>query len=173
MADEPGDDRLSMSRGRQARGLWALLVLAVVALFAWYATHPPALPTTATRVTTSTTLQTPIYVGVYASPDDGGRTLHLNDVQVSGSGIAGYEATALICEHGALSVTVDPGQFCDDLVPAIGGVLRPGDQLVVRIHAPSPGNLHIARVDVSYREGLRWGTQPAGPQMLVRVLSRG
>ena len=171
MAD-PGDDRLSMTKDRRARGLWAVLLLAVVALFAWYATHPPALPTSATRVTTSTTLETPVYIGVYASPAVGGRTLHLNDVQVSGSGVKGYEATALVCEHGALSVTVDPQPFCDDLVPAIGTVLRPGDQLVVKIHAPAPGDLHIARVDVSYREGLRWGTQAAGPPMLVRVVSR-
>ena len=172
MAD-PGGARLSMSRGRRLTGLWAALLLLVAVLFAWYATHPPALPVSTTRVSASTTLETPLYVGVLASATHGGRTLHLNDVQVGGTGIKGSEATPLICVDGALSVTVDPHAFCEDLVPAIGAVLRPGDQLVVRFRAPSPGELHVPQVDVSYREGLRWGTQPAGPPMVIRVVSRG
>jgi hypothetical protein len=157
---------------RRSRGRMVALggvVAAVAAAFAvWFVTHPPALPVPDEPVAVSVPLFQPVYVGVYDGED--GRTLHISEVSLN---IEGEATVALmVCRDGAISVTSEPAAFCTSLDDATGATVEPGDALVLEISEDESGEATIHPTDLSYRDGVRWGTQPVGPTVEATFVSR-
>ena len=88
---------------------------------------------------------------------------------------AGGAATvvARVCRDGTISVTSQPEEFCSTVTDAAGATLEPGDGLVLEIlDANESGEVTIAPMEISFREGIRWGTRPVGPTVEATFLSR-
>jgi hypothetical protein len=158
---------------RRSRGRMVALVVAVAAAAAafavWFVTHPPALPAPDEPVDVSVPLFQPVYVGVYDG-DGTDRTLHISEVSLDVEG----EATValMVCRDGAVSVTSEPTAFCTSLDDANGATIEPGDALVLEISEDESGEATIHPAEVSYRDGIRWGTQPVGPTVEATFVSR-
>jgi len=172
MTDPPRTGELQMRRTRAGKLLWLVLVLAVGAVAAWYATHPSPLPTTTTAVTASTPVGEPVYVGVLSPTDGSGRTVHIRGIDVDPVGAVPLGVDGKVCKGGALAVTSDPEAFCTRLVDAEGASVGPGDVLVLEISGQTAGEVDLGRVRVTYRDGLQWGSDEAGPPVTVTFLSR-
>ncbi|HYG95169.1 MAG TPA: hypothetical protein VD859_16445 [Nocardioides sp.] len=156
--------------------LWAILaVVGVVALVAgwaaWYATTPEELPVSARTVTAEGVTGTTFYVGMFAAPDDFDRSIHVSDVEVPTSGDGGAEITPLLCREGAVGVTTSPEEFCSELVEPEGEDLTSGDSIVLEVAAEEVGELTVDRVEISFREKLSWGTEPAGNAAAVLTIT--
>jgi hypothetical protein len=163
----------SLQVQRSRRGLvllWIVAIAVVVAFGAWFATHPPALPLAEDPVEVSIPLGEADYVGIYDPAADDDRTLHINQVTIGVDGEA--RVAALVCRDGTLSETTEPETFCTSLVEAEGATLEPGDGLVLEILEDEPGEVTIEPVEISYRDGLQWGTQPVGPSVEATFVSR-
>jgi len=138
-------------------------------------THPAELPTGGSPVTTSTPVTVPIYIGVLGPDVDGGRTLHLSDVTVPITEDPGTaKAAAFVCRGGSIGQTSDPAAFCEEIVEARGATLRlgGGDQLIISVESHTVGPVRLDPLQVTYRQGLQFATQPTGPRISVEVLSR-
>jgi hypothetical protein len=147
-----------------------VVVAAVAAAFAvWFVTHPPALPAPAEPVAVSVPLFQPVYVGVYDG-EEADRTLHISEVSFDVEG----EATValMVCRDGAISVTSEPETFCTSLEEADGATVEPGDALVLEISEDESGEATIQPAEVSYRDGVQWGTQSVGPTVEATFVSR-
>ncbi|HEU4810765.1 MAG TPA: hypothetical protein VFT00_01370 [Nocardioides sp.] len=167
MVESGHDEGLEVRRSRAWLALWALPVAALVGVGAWFATHPEPLPTSDEAVTASTPVDIPVYVGVFTPTD---RTLDISDVRVRHTGDAVVDV--LVCRDGTVGVTSDPDTFCTGVDDAVDANLTPGDELLLRVSATAPGPVSIDRVEVSYRDGLQWGTDEAGHPVVVNVLGR-
>jgi hypothetical protein len=175
--DEPGTPgALAMRRGGVGRWVWLAAGLALAATAAWWMTHPAPLPTGQPGVEASTPLTVPIYIGVLGPSVDGGtRTLHLSDVTVPIAENPGSAtAEAYICRGGSMGQTSDPDVFCPRLEGAKGSTLTlgAGDQLVIAVKSYTAGAVRIDPLLLTYRDGLQFATQPAGPSITVNVLER-
>ena len=161
-------------RRSRSRGLLLGVVLAatVVALAAWYVTHPAALPAPDRTVTASAPVGGTVYVGVYSSPAEDGRTLALRRATVPTDADLGDGVSVLVCRGGGFAVTTDPSAFCGDLVDADGSTLHPGDSLAVGISSDAAVEATLGPVSVSFREGAQWGTQDVGPRIEVAFAPR-
>jgi hypothetical protein len=111
-----------------------------------------------------------VYVGIYDPAADDDRTLHISDVAIDAHGEV--TVAVLACKGGTVSLTTEPETFCTSLVEAEGATLEPGDGLVLEILEDEPGEATIDPVELSYRDGLRWGTQPVGPTVEATFVSR-
>ena len=160
-------EALEVRRSRAWPALWALPLAALVGVGAWFVTHPEPLPTADQPVTVSTPVDVPVYIGVF-SPT--GRSLDISQVRARHSGDASVDV--LVCHDGTVGVTTDPDTFCAGVDDAVGAELTPGDELLLRVSAATPGPISIDRVEVSYRDGLQWGTDEAGHPVVVNVLGR-
>jgi hypothetical protein len=167
MVESGHEAGLEVRRSRGWLALWAVPLAALVAVGAWYATHPEPLPRSDEAVTASTPVDVPVYIGIFTPT---GRTLDISGVRVRQSGDAAVGV--LVCRDGTLSVTTDPDTFCTLLDDALGAELTPRDQLLLSVSATAPGPVSIDRVEVSYRDGLQWGTDEAGQPVVVNVLGR-
>ncbi|MCX6400223.1 MAG: hypothetical protein NTX33_09870 [Propionibacteriales bacterium] len=148
-------------------GLIALAVLMFLAWFAWYATTPEDLPTDRRTATGSGVVGTPLYIGMFSPPDDFGRTLRIAGVRVHATASAEIKVTPVLCRRGTVGVTTQPEQFCSDLINPEGERMIGGDSIVLRIESDSPAVAVIDRIEIAYREDVRWGTQPAGRQQAI------
>ena len=165
---------LQTTKPRWWRLLWVVVPLAV-AIWAgiWFVTHPSPLDASPDAITVTTPVGIPIYVQVYSTGVLDGRDLRLSDVSVSEEGTGAVDVVPLVCHQGSFSVTTAPLAFCQDLVPAAGSLLGPGDQLALQITGESAGTVTLGRSALSYRDGIQWGTsQPAGRPVVVTVLAR-
>jgi hypothetical protein len=149
--------------------LWIVATAVVVAFGAWFVTHPPALPLPEDPVEVSIPLGEAYYVGIYDPAADDDRTLHISQATISVDGEA--TVAALVCRGGTLSETTDPETFCTSLDEAAGATLEPGDGLVLEVLEDEPGEVTIEPVEISYRDGVRWGTQPVGPTVEATFVS--
>ena len=165
-------EQLRVRRAPSSWLLWLGLAVVVVALAGWYATHPNPLPTEDTPVLAQTPVGEPVYVGVLMPDAESDRTLHIRGIDVDPEGELPVSVVGLVCQGGAVAVTSDPETFCSDLVDAEGASVSPGDVLVLRIVGELAGEVELGRVQVSYREGLQWGTDDAGPPVTASFLSR-
>lgn len=166
-----GSSDLTVGRNRLGLYLGLLLALALVGVAAWFVLHPSPLPTSDRTVEARTPVGVPVYVAVYSGSQTD-RTIDLSSVHVNAPVDSPAEVTAHVCVDGSLSITADPTGFCSRVVPAAGTSLGPDDALVLEIQSPTAGTLELDDLQISYREGIQWGTQPVGPRVSVTFLSR-
>lgn len=141
-------------------GVVAALVL--LGWLAWYLLSPGALPTTASTVTGNGVAGTPLYVGMFHAPSDFDRTITVSGVEVTGDVPDGVTVTPLLCRGAVNGVTTDPDSFCPELVDPDGEQLSAGDSIVVEVEAESAADVRLDRVEISFRQDVRFGTEPAG-----------
>lgn len=167
---QTGSD-LAVGRTRLGLYLGVVLALVLVGVAAWFVLHPSPLPTSDRTVEVRTPVEAPVYVAVYSGSRTD-RTITLSGVHVNAPADSTAEVTARVCAGGSLSVTADPAGFCTRVLPATGASVGPDDTLMLEIRSPSAGTLVLDDLQVSYHEGLQWGTQPVGPRVSVTFLPR-
>jgi hypothetical protein len=174
MAQPSTDTRspdLTVGRSRLGLYLGLVLALALVGVAAWFVVHPSPLPTSDRTLAASTPVEVPVYVGVYSGSQTD-RRLDLTGVHVNAPADTTAAVTVQVCVGGSLSVTADPKEFCTRIIPAAGASLGPDDTLMLQIQSPTAGTLVLDDLEISYREGIQWGTQPVGPRVRVTFLPR-
>lgn len=171
MDTSPASPTLTIGRNRWATLLVGLLTLTLgAAVAAWYATHPAPLTTGEAHVTAVTSVGQPVYVGVWTLAADSGRRLDVAGVKVTTEATTPVEVEPLLCRGGSVGVTSDPSAFCTSVTAPAGETMEPGDSVVLRIVGADAGAAFTERVRVSYREGLRAATQPAGTRVVTAVV---
>lgn len=168
----PEPAALQVPQQRSLRWLWIPAVPAAVLVGAWWTTNPAPLDGGGVDVEAVTKVGRAVYVGVTADEDDAEpRQLALRDVTVHLSeGEDDVSAEVLVCHGGSISATADPKPFCDEVSDAEGATLDlPEDQLVISVTASTAQQVTVERVELSYREGVQWDTQPVGPGIVVDV----
>ena len=166
-----GSADLTVGRTRFGLYLGVAMALALIGVAGWFMLHPSPLPTSDRTVEVRTPVGVPVYVAIYSGTRTD-RTIQLSSVHVNAPAESTAQVTAQVCAGGSLSVTTDPAGFCTRVSPASGTSLGPDDTLMLEIRSPTAGTLVLDDVQVSYREGLQWGTQPVGPRVSVTFLSR-
>lgn len=161
-------------RSRPRTGAFVAVAVAVLVLgiCVWYANTPARLPVSEESVSVSTPVGQPVYVGVFAPTAEFGRTLTLSGVKVHTTSNTEVQVVPLLCRGGTVGVTTEPESFCPDLVNPEGRTFGPGDGIVLEVTSAEPAVAVIDRVELGFREGLRWGTHEAGSSAVVRVLAR-
>lgn len=158
------------SRGaRIAIGLAGLLLL--LGWLFWYAMTPEKLPTNAKTVSANGVVDTPLYVGMFAASDGFDRTLRISGVKVRATTSAELTITPLLCRRGTVGVTTQPEQFCSDLVDPEGQRLVAGDSIVIKVESDVAAVAVVERVQIAYREDIRWDTQPAGVDKAIVTIA--
>src|SRR3954471_13563492 len=148
---DPGRLAVTPSRRGWRIAAYAVILLAMLALLALVRTHPEALPTSRRRLlavelrppeplaTSSTRVQAespmgrPVYVGVYGTPADFDRTLHVSGVRVFASSTSEVTIVPHVCHGGSVSVTTTPATFCRAFGPTEGATLEAGDEIVLEV----------------------------------------
>jgi hypothetical protein len=124
-------------------------------------------------VSATTPVGVPVYIGMFAAPNDFGRRLSVDGVKVRATATAAVSIVPLLCRGGSVAVTSTPDPFCVELRDPQGATLGTGDSLVLEVTAESPSVVVVDRVRVGYQDGVRAGTQDAGVQeAVIRVLDR-
>ena len=167
-------DALVIRRRWSSKWLWLAALVVIGGIGAWWITHPEGFAR-AGRYEVQTPAGRPTFVGVLGPSSGPGRTLKISDVTARiVHAPEGTEAVGLICRGGAIGTTADASAFCTELVDANGETLHYGEasmeQLVLRISSPTPGDIEIDGVTLSFRDGLRSGSAHVGPTVLVKVL---
>jgi hypothetical protein len=164
---EPHSDDLGVERQSLPRWWWIPAVAVCLLLLLWWMKHPSDLRA-GHDVSGPTRVNQEVYVGIDAPA---GRTLHVRSVTVHWHGKpSGASWDAYVCKGGALGFTPDPDPFCRSLQPAEGATLDTDtDQLVITVAANRAGTLTVDDIQVSFREGIQWGTRSIGPKVTVTV----
>ena len=152
--------------------LYAVLLLVLAAVLGWVSTHPSELATSDDTVEAETPVARPVYVGVFPTPADFDRTLHVSGVRVFATSTSDVTIVPHVCHGGSVNVTTTPETFCTELGPTEGATLESGDEIVLEVVGDQPGVVDIDRVRIAYRDGLQWATQDAGARSRVSVLAR-
>lgn len=152
-------------------GIIGCLVVLLGSWFTWYATTPEPLPLSDDTVNASGVAGKPIYLGMFTATDGFNRTIRIAGVRVHATTSATMTITPLLCRQGAVGVTTDPAQFCDDVLDTEGERLSGGDSIILKVESSEAAIAVIDRVRVAYREDLTWGTQPAGAQQAIVTLA--
>jgi|SRR3954447_5939284 hypothetical protein len=169
---DPGRLAVTPSRRGWRIAAYVVILLAMLAVLAWVSTHPEALATSSTRVQAESPVGRPVYVGVYGTPADFDRTLHVSGVRVFASSTSEVTIVPHVCHGGSVSVTTTPATFCRAFGPTEGATLEAGDEIVLEVTGAAPGVVEIDRVRIAYRDGLQWATQDAGAPSQVSILAR-
>jgi hypothetical protein len=151
---------------------YAVVLLLLLAVIGWVSTHPKALTTTDTTVQAETPVGEPVFVGVFGTPADFDRTLHIAGVHVFATSTAEVKIVTHVCHGGSVNVTTTPETFCGEFGPTEGATLESGDAIVLEIVGSSPTVVKIDRVRIAYRDGMQWATQDAGARSQVSILAR-
>ncbi|MDN5892523.1 MAG: hypothetical protein L0H93_00735 [Nocardioides sp.] len=168
----PRAEALEVSTRRWVRWLWIPVVVALVAAGAWWLGHPAELPSSGAKVSVTTKVGQPVYLAALGPEYDGRRNLEVTKVTTPvDAAMDGAYVEAWICRSGSIAQTTDPSRFCDEVVPAKGNPLHlgGGDQMIISVVADESGTVEVGQLEVSFREGLQRGTQPAGPSYDVDV----
>ncbi len=172
MPESSSTSGLGVVRGRVlTRAVLSLLVVTAALLIWWFVTNPPPLPTAEGHVTATTTAGRPVYVGVWTTPEDFGRTLDVAGVHLRADSTVDVTLEPVLCRGGSIGVTTDPAPFCRELVDPAGATLRAGDSLIVKAVASEPGAVYIDLATVAFREGPRWGRSRAGTKAVLAVVA--
>jgi hypothetical protein len=148
----------------------ALVVL--LAVIGWVSTHPKELATSAATVQAQTPVGEPVFVGVFGTPSDFDRSLHVAGVHVFATSAADVTVVPHVCYGGSVNVTTTPQTFCAAFGPTEGATLESGDEIVLEVVGDAPTVVDIDRVRIAYRDGLQWATQDAGARARVTILAR-
>lgn len=157
-------------RRRQANGSRVWRITAVVAAvvlvagwLAWFLLTPEDLPVNGRTADAAGVAGTPLYVGVFTMPD-GDRTIDVSEISVpvEGDDAASVVVEPLVCRGGSIGVTTVAEDFCDDVEEGVEGELGSGDSIVLRLAAEEPATATVGRIELSFRDGIRWGTKEAG-----------
>ena len=151
---------------------YVLVLLCLLAAIGWVSTHPAGLATSDTIVRAETPVGEPVYVGVFGTPADFDRTLHVAGVRVFATSSADVTIVPHLCHGGSVRVTSTPESFCGRFGPTEGATLESGDEIVLEVAGAAPGEVQIDRVRIAYRDGLQWATQDAGARSQVSILAR-
>lgn len=154
------------------------LIAAVILLpgswLVWYVNTPADLPVTAREISDTAVSGQPVYVGMFNAPSGFGRTLHMSGVKVHTVATIDLEVTPMLCRGGTVTVTSAPEVFCGELVDPEGEEFTDGDTILVEIRADRPSVAVVDRIRIGFREGIRWGTRPAGiRQASITVVDAG
>ena len=151
---------------------WVPVAAVFIAVFVWWALHPEELPDNEGEIDISVKAGQTAYVGLIGR--DGIEDRREIDIREVSFDTADDEAEleAMICRDGAIGSTTDPEQFCTEVVEAEGSLVLGGeDQLIVAITGSKAGTVTVDAVDISYRDGLQFGTSSTGPKIVVYVVS--
>jgi hypothetical protein len=151
---------------------YVVVLVVLVATAVWVGTHPEPLDTSDTTVVASTPVTEPVYLGVYGTPADFDRNLHVYGVHVFATSTVEVTIVPHVCHGGSVNVTTTPESFCAELGPTEKASLEGGDEIVLEVVGDAPGVVEIDRVRVAYRDGLQWATQDAGAASQVTILDR-
>ena len=167
MSNDAGLAPPAMPHPGRSRTRWIIggvvAALIVAGWLAWYLLSPGALPTSERTVQADGVAGAPLYVAMFEAPDDFDRTLHVSGVDVPGDFPDGATANPLLCRGSFNDVTSEPDQFCDELVEPDGEELAAGDSLVVEIESDGAAEVHLDRIEISFRQDIRFGRgEPAG-----------
>ena len=147
--------------------LWrVLIILATLGLAIgwaiWFLRTPGDLPTEDRSAEGTGVVDQEVYVGMLAVGDDFDRTLRISEISVDVSPDDDVEVTPLICRDGSLSVTTDADSYCAALDEPDGADFSDGDSIVLAVSASAATEVEIGQIEISFREGIKWGTEPAG-----------
>lgn len=147
--------------------LWRLLVIAATVTVAvgwliWFLRTPDDLPTSDESAEGSGVVDQVVYVGMLAVDDDFDRTIRISEVAVDVTPDDDVDVTPLICRDGSVSVTTDVDAFCPELDEPDGADFSEGDSIVLAVSTSAPAEVEIDRIEISFRDGIRWGTKEAG-----------
>ncbi len=147
--------------------LWRVLVVlatlaGAVGWLVWFLRTPDDLPTDDARVTDSAVVGQTVYVGMLSVGDDFDRTIKISEISVDVSPADDVEVTPLICRDGSLSFTSDAESFCPELDEPEDAEFSSGDSIVLAVTASAATEVEIGRIEISFRDGVRWGTKDAG-----------
>lgn len=146
----------------------ALVVLLGAGLLVWWMRSPQDLPVDADGVSTTTKVGGTVYVGLLAG-NDTRRSLTIRGVEL-GDGAEGATVEALVCRGGRVTVTTNAEPFCEEVLDAEGaGLDLPADQLMVSVTAHEPVTVTLEGLEVTFREGLQWGSQSL-PDVTVDIV---
>jgi hypothetical protein len=151
---------------------YAVVLVLLLGVIGWVSTHPEALPTTGTTVRAETPVGEPVYVGVFGTPADFDRSLHIAGVHVFATSTADVTIVAHVCHGGSVNVTTTPESFCGEFGPTEDATLESGDEIVLEVVGDAPAEVEIDRVRIAYRDALQWATQDAGARSQVSILAR-
>ena len=168
----PGSLAVTPSRRGWRITTYAVALLVLLAVIGWVSTHPEVLATTDTTVRAETPVGEPVFVGVFATPADFDRSLHVAGVHVFASSTADVTIVPHVCHGGSVNVTTTPESFCVELGPTEDAALESGDSIVLEIVGEVPTVVEIDRVRIAYRDGMQWATQDAGSRSQVSILAR-
>jgi hypothetical protein len=151
---------------------YALVLAVLLTMVGWVSTHPDPLETADAKVVASTPVTEPIYLGVYGTAADFGRSLHVAGVRVFATSSSDVTIVPHVCHGGSVNVTTTPETFCAELGPSEDAILEGGDEIVLEVVGDAPTVVDIDRIRVAYRDGLQWATQDAGAPSQVTILAR-
>lgn len=173
-------------RTRLRTTVFALLLAAGLGGGAWWATHPDVF--TDDGGFSMTTVQEEVgrsyYAGLFGGVhDDDRRELELRSATpVVTKNTADAEVELYLCEvdpeQGAVGVGTQhrvPTNVCVVFEPVAEGArfvvgdVEPRHELVVEVRATQPGVVKIRGMEVSYRDGLRRGTEVTGGHLTYRA----
>lgn len=167
-------DELEVTRSRVTRFWWIPVALVAVLLLVWWMTHPSDLHTASGTEREGVKAGQTLYVGIDQGDDE--RTIHVRSVELTLDGpgkgaVEGVEIKPLVCDGGIPEFTRDAEQFCK-LTKAKGADIdfADGEQLVLAVTGERAMEFTIEQVDVSYRTGIQWGTQPIGGSYEITIL---
>lgn len=152
----------------EKRSKWwrVLVIVATLALAAgwlvWFLRTPDDLPTSSESVEDAGVVGQEVYIGMLAVGDDFDRTIKISEVAVEVTPDDGVEVEPKLCRGGSLSVTTDAEPFCPELADVEGAEFSAGDSIVLVVSASVPTEVEIGRMEISFRDGIRWGTKEAG-----------
>ncbi|MDN5745339.1 MAG: hypothetical protein L0H31_09480 [Nocardioidaceae bacterium] len=161
----------SFTSRRWRWGLGALALMILGAWFAWYASTPEPLPRTDDTVNASGVAGKPSYLGMFVANNGFDRTIRIAGVKVHATTSAKFTITPLLCRQGAIGVTTDPTQFCEDIVDTEGERMSTGDSLILKVESREAAIAVIDQIHISYREDLSWDTQPAGARQAIVTMA--
>ncbi len=147
--------------------LWRIFIIlatlgVAVGWLVWFLRTPEDLPTDSGRVTDSGVVDQTVYIGMLAVGDDFDRTIRISEISVDVSPDDGVEVTPLICRGGSLSFTTDAESFCPELDEPEDAEFSSGDSIVLAVTSSAATKVDIGRIEISFRDGIRWGTKEAG-----------
>lgn len=147
--------------------LWrVLIIVATVAVavgwLVWFLRTPGDLPTSSGSVDDAGVVGQELYIGMVAVGDDFDRTITISEVDVDVTADGEVDVEPRLCRGGSLSVTTDAAPFCPGLDDVDGAEFSDGDSIVLVVSAAEPTEVEIGQIEISFREGIKWGTKPAG-----------
>lgn len=150
---------------------WIPVGAVLIGVFIWWALNPKELPHQDGQIEISVKAGQTAYVGLIGRDNAGEeREIDVREVEFNTSG-GELDIEAMICRNGAIGSTTNPDQFCSEVVEAEGALVLGGnDQLIAAITGSEPGTITVEDAEISYRDGLQFGSSSTGPSITVFVV---